>query len=101
MDGALIGTDRFSSLLGSTGAVTPGFGFRLATPVGPVRLDLGVRPTLSERLPVITQVTDSLGNASLVTLKTTRQYSPVNASGNILRQILGRLTLHLSVGPAF
>ncbi|MEO7965206.1 MAG: BamA/TamA family outer membrane protein, partial [Gemmatimonadaceae bacterium] len=101
VDGALIGTDRFSSILGATGAVTPGFGFRLSTPVGPVRLDLGVRPTLSERLPVITQVADSLGNATLVTLKTTRQYSPVDASGNILRQILGRLTLHLSVGPAF
>lgn len=101
VDGALIGTDRFTSILGATGAITPGFGIRLATPVGPVRLDLGVRPTLSEKLPVITQVTDSLGSAQLVTLKTARTYDPVNATGNILRQILGRLTLHLSVGPAF
>ncbi len=101
IDGALIGTDRFSNILGATGAITPGFGIRLSTPVGPVRLDLGIRPTLSEDLPVITQITDSLGHASLVTLKKSRAYDPVNASGNILRQILGRLMLHLSVGPPF
>ena len=101
IDGALIGTDRFSSILGATGAVTPGFGVRLATPIGPVRLDLGVRPILIERLPVITQLADSTGESTLVRLATARRYDPVDASGNILRQILGRLTLHLSVGPAF
>ena len=101
IDGALIGTDAFSSILGATGAVTPGFGVRLATPIGPVRLDLGVRPLLVERLPVITQVSDTVGVASLVILQTARRYDPANASGHILRQILGRLTLHLSVGPAF
>lgn len=101
LDGALIGTDRFSSILGATGAVTPGFGVRLATPIGPVRLDLGVRPILIERLPVVTQLADSTGELRLVRLATARRYDPIDSSGNILRQILGRLTLHLSVGPAF
>jgi outer membrane protein assembly factor BamA len=34
--------------------VTPGFGFRYSTPIGPVRLDLAYRPAARQELPVIT-----------------------------------------------
>jgi outer membrane protein insertion porin family/translocation and assembly module TamA len=101
IDGAIVGTDRFTDLLGATGAVTPGFGLRFATPAGPVRLDLGIRPTLVERLPVITEVTDSAGSSRLVTLRTLRRYDPVDTRGTWYRRILNRLMLHLAIGPAF
>jgi outer membrane protein insertion porin family len=101
VDGAIVGTDRFSDLLGVTGAVTPGFGVRFDTPVGPVRLDLGIRPKLVEDLPVITEVATTGGGFRLVTLNTARRYDPVDISGNFLQKILGRLTLHLAIGPAF
>lgn len=101
VDGAVVGTDRFSDVLGATAAITPGFGVRLDTPVGPVRLDLGIRPQLVEQLPVITQVDNPDGSVQLVTLNTTRRYDPVRGSGNWLQQVLGRLTLHLAIGPAF
>jgi hypothetical protein len=67
-----------------------------------VRLDLGIRPRVVERLPVITQITAPDGSFKLVTLKTLRRYSQAEATaGGTLGQILGRLTLHLAIGPAF
>jgi outer membrane protein insertion porin family len=100
VDGAVIGTNQLSDLLGATGSVTPGFGIRMDTPVGPVRLDLGVRPTLVENLPVVTQV--SRGNGpELVTLNAKRRYDPLDTSGGFLRQVLSRLRLHLAIGPPF
>lgn len=101
IDGALIGTNQLSNLLGSTGSITPGFGVRMNTPVGPVRLDLGIRPTLVERLPVITQVVNPDSSVQLVTLAARRRYDPLDDSGGFLRQILSRLRLHLAIGPPF
>ena len=101
VDGAIIGTNQLSGLLRSTAAVTPGFGLRMDTPVGPVRLDLGIRPLLVEDLPVVTQVTNADGSAGLVTLNTTRRYDPVENSGRFLGQVLSRLRLHLAIGPPF
>jgi hypothetical protein len=101
LDGAVIGTNQLSGLLGATGAITPGFGLRMETPVGPVRLDLGVRPTLVEDLPVVTQVTNPDGTVRLVTLNNTRRYDPLDSSGGFLRQVFSRLRLHLALGPPF
>lgn len=101
VDGAIVGTRRFSDALGATAAITPGVGIRFATPAGPVRLDLGFRPRVVEALPVITQVTDSDGNFQLVTLKTSRRYDPAKATGGFLGLLSSRLTLHLAIGPAF
>lgn len=101
LDGAVVGTRRFSDLFGATGAITPGFGVRFTTPVGPVRLDLGIRPRTVEDLPVITQVTDSTGRPHLVTLKTKRRFDESETTGRSLRKVLNRLTLHLAIGPAF
>ncbi len=101
VDGAVVGTTRFTALLGSTATITPGFGVRFLTPVGPVRLDLGVRPRVVERLPVITQVTAADSRARLVTLTTPRRFDQAEATGGFLKQIFSRLTLHLAIGPAF
>ncbi len=101
VDGAVVGTTRFTALLGSTATITPGFGVRFTTPVGPVRLDLGVRPRVVERLPVITQVTAADSTFQLVTLRTPRRFDQAEATGGFLKQIFSRLTLHLAIGPAF
>jgi outer membrane protein assembly factor BamA len=101
VDGAVVRSRRYADIIGTTAAVTPGFGVRFATPVGPVRLDLGIRPQVVEDLPVITQVTDSTGALRLVTLTTLRRYDQTDATGGALRKVLNRLTLHLAIGPAF
>ncbi len=101
LDGAIIGTNQLSGLLGSTAALTPGFGIRFDTPVGPVRLDLGIRPTLVEELPVVTQVTAAGGDAQLVTLTRLRRFDPLDRGGGTLGQILSRLRLHLAIGPPY
>lgn len=100
LDGAVIGTNQLVDLLGATAAVTPGFGLRMETPVGPVRLDVGIRPRLVEDLPVVTQVTGADGSAGLVTLTTARRYNPLDSSGGF-RQVMSRLRLHLAIGPPF
>lgn len=101
VDAAIVGTQRFTDLLGATATVTPGFGVRFDTPVGPVRLDLGIRPDVVERLPVITQVEQADGTFKLVTLQTPRRYNAAESRGGFLGQITSRLALHLAIGPAF
>lgn len=101
VDGAVVGTNRFSDLLGASASVTPGVGVRFDTPVGPVRLDLGLRPQLVENLPVITQVSSTNGSFRLVTLDTPRRYDQAEVTGGAFKQVLSRLTLHLAIGPAF
>jgi outer membrane protein insertion porin family len=100
VDGAVIGTNQLTDLLGATGSITPGFGLRMDTPVGPVRLDLGIRPTLVEDLPVVTQVSTANG-AELVTLNAKRRYDPLDTRGGFLHKVFSRLRLHLAIGPAF
>ncbi len=101
VDAAIVGTRRFGDLLGATATVTPGFGVRVDTPAGPVRLDLGIRPRVVERLPVITQVTEADSTFRLVTLGSTRRFDQAEASGGFLKQVFSRLTLHLAIGSAF
>lgn len=101
VDGAIVGTRRFTDLLGATATVTPGVGVRFATPAGPVRLDIGLRPRVLERLPVITQVKDPDGSLRLVSLAIPRRYNAAESRGGFLGQLTSRLTLHLAIGPAF
>lgn len=101
LDGAVVGTRRFEDLIGATATVAPGIGIRLQTPAGPVRLDLGVRPRVVERLPVVTQLTGADSTLQLVTLRTPRTFDPTDIRGGWLKQVLSRLTLHLAIGPAF
>lgn len=112
VDGAILGEGALNSITKGTGAITPGFGIRYESPVGPVRVDLGFRPTLREPLRVITQVTDSLGRRTLVdlspstgctsgTLPGCRTYPDPNKTRSFLDRVTSRLTLHLSIGQAF
>lgn len=112
VDGAILGEGTLNSITKGTGAITPGFGIRYESPVGPIRVDLGIRPILRETLPVITQVTDSTGTRRLVDLSppggcrdaTTpgcRVFPDVNSKRSFLDRLTNRLTLHLSIGQAF
>jgi outer membrane protein assembly factor BamA len=89
----------------SDAALTPGFGVRYRSPVGPIRVDLGINPFVNETLPVITQL-DSVTPSGdtvrrLVRLNTERRYEPGRSASNWLSATLQRLTLHLSIGEAF
>lgn len=100
VDGARLDDPQLSDLASSATAVTPGFGIRYRSPIGPVRVDLGIHPARTEDLRVITQVTEG-GINRLVLLDTPKHYDPLEGSGGFLRQLTSRLTLHLSVGEAY
>ncbi len=75
-------------------AITPGFGFRYRSPVGPIRADIGFNPGGSETLPVVTENVVN-GQKTLVTLQQRRVYAPVSGG------LFNRMVLHLSIGEAF
>jgi outer membrane protein insertion porin family/translocation and assembly module TamA len=109
VDVGTLGEGSLQDVTGGTRAVTPGFGFRYQSPVGPVRVDLGIRPKLQETLPVITQ-TSVDGRNVLLDLTSglpcdgggaagCRRFPQENVTG--LRGAVRRLVLHLSIGEAF
>jgi outer membrane protein assembly factor BamA len=79
---------------GATWAVTPGFGVRYHTLVGPIRVDVGINPRTTELLHVVTEIVGDNGERRLVTLAQQRRYSPAH-------RLLDRAVLHLSIGQAF
>lgn len=81
----------------SKAAVTPGFGVRYRSPVGPIRVDLGINPGLAETLPVVTETIVD-GENRLVTLEQRRRFRPV---GRGIWGVFDRMVLHLSIGEAF
>lgn len=99
VDAAYLAQNTNPGLPKSKAAVTPGFGVRYLSPVGPVRIDVGLNPSTSDELPVVTEDVAN-GGKGLVTLQTSRLYSPTHQSGG-LNSLLSRLTLHLSIGEAF
>ncbi|GLC27039.1 BamA/OMP85 family outer membrane protein [Roseisolibacter agri] len=109
LDGAMLGERTLRDLGSGTAALTPGVGVRYLSPVGPVRVDMGFRPTLQEPLAVVTQVDDSTGRR-LLDLSPDRSCSGEGAPGcriyprsgaTGIRGFLNRITLHLSIGEAF
>jgi len=106
LDGAFVGLGGLQTIGSGNGALTPGFGFRYASPVGPIRVDLGIRPTLREDLPVLTQVVDPGGTVHIVALtdanghEIDKVYDPLEGQSGFHR-FLARLALHLSIGEAF
>jgi outer membrane protein assembly complex protein YaeT len=78
-------------------AITPGFGVRYRSPVGPIRVDLGINPGLRESIPVITETVID-GERRLVRLNESRLFKPVGRGAG---GVLDRLVLHLSIGEAF
>lgn len=101
VDAGVVGEGDVSTLTRGTSAVTPGFGFRYTTPVGPIRVDLGIKPRLAENLPIVTEVIDD-GVRRIVPLQQKKVYDPLeNSNAWTFKQVLDRLTLHLSIGQAF
>jgi translocation and assembly module TamA len=101
VDAASVGAAELDVPAGVRSAITPGFGVRYQSPIGPVRADLGIRPRLREQLPVVTQLTDGNGELRLVRLDSPKLYDPVGPSGGFFRSVFSRLQLHLSIGEAF
>jgi outer membrane protein assembly factor BamA len=100
VDGALLGQGSLESATKGAGAVTPGIGVRYRSAVGPIRVDIGLNPTLSEDLPVITQVQDADGRFRIVQLRDQWRYNPTGGASGVTG-LLRRLTLHLSIGEAY
>jgi outer membrane protein insertion porin family/translocation and assembly module TamA len=106
VDGAVVGESSLADATKGTGAITPGFGVRYQSPVGPIRVDVGFNPHLAEALDVVTEVTNANGQRQLVrVLRTdpgTGKLVPSQRTYNSDRaSFLDRLTLHLSIGQAF
>ena len=102
LDGAFVGEGTIRDVTRGAGALTPGIGIRYATPAGVIRMDLGIRPTLVERLRVVTEIAaDSTQRSQIVRLEESFRYDPLEDSRSGLRQVLNRLQLHLSIGQAF
>lgn len=79
--------------------VTPGAGLRYRSPLGVFRLDLGMRLRGNERLPVLATTSDDPRTARVVALGE-REWNPVEHR-NVVGRVLGRTTLHFSMGQAF
>jgi len=99
LDGGYVGAGS-SDVTKGKAAVTPGFGVRYLSPVGPIRVDLGFRPSITDNLTVITEVVDPDGTHRLVELHTQRDYNPVQ-DGSGISKLLNHFALHLSIGQAF
>jgi len=96
----LEGVSTLANLVRGTGAITPGFGVRYISPVGPIRIDMGFNPSRAEKLAVVTEVEEN-GKRKLIPLETPRSYSATGSSAGGIRGVLNRLTLHLSIGQAY
>jgi outer membrane protein insertion porin family len=94
------GLSSLKNLVRGTAAVTPGFGVRYYSPVGAIRVDMGINPGRTEDLAVVTELIRN-GKREIVPLDLPRHYSPTNAAGGGWRGKLSRLTLHLSIGQAY
>lgn len=93
LDGGVVTQKINKALPRRRGAITPGFGVRYLSPVGPIRADIGINSGTTESLPVVTETMVN-GERKLVTLAQPRVYSPG-------KKIFDRLVLHLSIGEAF
>jgi outer membrane protein insertion porin family len=100
VDGGRVSDPALRSLAGARTAITPGFGVRYRSPIGPVRVDLGIKSARKEELTVVTQVTEN-GVNRLVRLDTKKHYDPLEGNHGILGQLTSRLTLHLSIGESY
>jgi outer membrane protein assembly factor BamA len=101
LDGAYVGTGGLASPARGKGAVTPGGGFRYRSPLGVLRLDIGLRPVGAESLPVVVAVADPSGAQRIVTLAQEKSYSPIDPSTGTLHSIARRLVVHFAMGQAF
>ena len=112
IDAGVLGNGSVTTITKGKGAITPGFGIRYKSPVGPIRVDLGIRPTLKSPLPVITELRDATGVLRLVDLTGgkgcvsatdtgCRLYPGPSGKQSFVNRLTNRLTLHLSIGEAY
>ena len=101
LDGAYVGTQGLDSPARGRGAVTPGAGMRIRSPLGVLRLDFGLRPVGAQSLPVVAAVTDANGVERIVRLTTEKSYSPIEPRPGALRSLARRLVVHFAMGQAF
>jgi outer membrane protein assembly factor BamA len=94
------GLSSLANLVSGKGAITPGFGIRYYSPVGPIRVDVGINPTRDEDLAVVTEVIKN-GKREIVPLERTRRYSATGSDRGRLRNALNRMVLHLSIGQPY
>ena len=97
IDAGIVSQNIDPTLPRSRAAVTPGFGVRYRSPVGPIRVDIGINPGRAELLPVISEEIVN-GERRLVRLNARREYAV--ARGGFMG-VLDRMVLHLSIGEAF
>jgi translocation and assembly module TamA len=100
IDGALLGQGSLQTATRGAGAITPGIGIRYHSTVGPIRVDIGLNPTLPEELQVITEVEGTDGQFRIVQLRDPWRYNPTGGASGFTN-LLRRLTLHLSIGEAY
>jgi outer membrane protein assembly factor BamA len=101
VDAGRVAAPSQQSLTKTRTAWTPGVGIRYNSPVGPIRIDLGMRPSNVEDLPVVTQIADTTAGLRLVHLQTRMHYDPLDTKSGWLRKALARFQLHLAIGEAF
>ena len=101
IDGAYVGIAGLVSPARAKGAITPGGGFRYRSPLGVLRLDIGLRPVGAELLPVVVAVSDAQGGDRVVRLAREKRYSPIDPSPGGLRSVGRRLVVHFAMGQAF
>ena len=100
VDAGMLRGQRLNFPPGTRSAVTPGFGIRYSSPIGPVRMDLGVRPRIRDELPVVTELMGPDGEAHLIQLETLKRWDPNEGRSRGLRALLSHLQLHLAIGEA-
>ncbi len=104
VDGALVGGRLRDLVQDAAFGLSPGFGVRFASPAGPIRIDLGIQGRERANLPVVTETPEGdngeIAERELVVLETLRRHDPLAERGRLGR-ILGRFTLHFSIGEAF
>ena len=101
VDGAIVSQGSLSNATKGTGAITPGFGVRYYSPVGPIRVDVGFNPVLEQELLVVTEQVVN-GKRQIVEVASGRRtYAPARTGDTFLSRLSNRLTLHLSIGQAF
>ena len=94
------GVNSLRSLVSGKGAITPGFGIRYYSPVGPIRVDVGINTGSTENLAVVTEVVRN-GKREIVPLDFPRRYSATGSDRGAFRNALNRMVLHLSIGQPY
>jgi outer membrane protein assembly factor BamA len=94
------GLSSLANLVHGKAAITPGFGVRYYSPVGAIRIDLGINTSQSEQLAVVTELVKN-GKRELVPLDIPKRFSATGSETAAWRNALNRLVLHLSIGEAY